>query len=255
MAEVSDAKKSWREDAALRVAVGNAALMRREGISSEEMAPWLEAAAKLAETGQTPLFVAFNKTRIAGICSAGDTEAPGSREAVHALRNMGLKIVMMTGDNHHAAAAVADSLGIPEVRSELLPEDKVSAITALREQGRKSAMVGDGINDAPALAAADVGIAIGEGMDAAVDSAGVGLARRDPRGVVEAVKLGKATIRTVRQGLFFAFIYNSLAIPIAMGILTPFGGPAMSPVVAAACMAMSSVSVVLNALRLGRKKI
>jgi P-type Cu+ transporter len=164
-------------------------------------------------------------------------------------------VVMLTGDNRVTAEAVARRLGIEEVKAGVLPENKSAAVEALRAQGRAVAMAGDGVNDAPALAAADVGIAMGTGTDVAIESAGVTLLKGDLRGILRARKLSKATMRNIRQNLFFAFIYNALGVPIAAGVLYPLFGILLSPVIAAAAMSLSSVSVIGNALRLQRAAI
>lgn len=236
-----------------RILVGNAAFLRQEGVPESALAPWVEAAVKLAEEGKTPLFVASDGVP-RGICAVADAVAPGAAEAVRRLKEMGLKTVMVTGDNSRVASAIADEVGIAEVISDVMPEEKAAVVSRLKGMGRKVAMVGDGVNDAPALATSDAGIALAKGLDVAVESASVVLARGDLTAVPSAVRLGRMTLRTIRRGLFFAFVYNALAIPLAMGLLTLAGGPALSPMVAAACMSLSSVSVVLNALSLNWRK-
>ena len=171
-------------------------------------------------------------------------------EAIRALKAAGVRVVMLTGDNRATAEAVARKLGIAEVEAEVLPQDKGKTVERLRKEGRVVAMAGDGVNDAPALAAADVGIAMGTGTDVAIESAGITLLGGDLRGVAAARKLSQATMRNIRQNLLFAFIYNAAGVPIAAGVLYPAFGLTLSPVVAAAAMALSSVSVVANALRL-----
>ena len=173
-------------------------------------------------------------------------------EALKQLRQSGLRLVMLTGDNKRTAAAVARRLGIDEVEAEVLPEDKARIVQRLRSEGRVVAMAGDGVNDAPALAAADVGIAMGTGTDVAIESAGVTLVKGDLLGIVRARQLSQATMSNIRQNLFFAFLYNSAGVPLAAGVLYPFFGLLLSPIVAAAAMALSSVSVIGNALRLRR---
>ena len=171
-------------------------------------------------------------------------------EALKQLRADGIRVVMLTGDNKRTAAAVAGRLGIDAVEAEVLPEDKARIVQKLKAEGRIVAMAGDGVNDAPALAAADVGIAMGTGTDIAIESAGVTLVKGDLLGIARARRLSQATMRNIRQNLFFAFIYNSAGIPLAAGVLYPFFGLLLSPIVAAAAMALSSVSVIANALRL-----
>jgi Cu+-exporting ATPase len=170
--------------------------------------------------------------------------------ALQALRDEGLRIVMLTGDNRTTAAAVARKVGIEEIQAEVLPEHKNAAVRRLREQGSVVAMAGDGINDAPALAQADIGIAMGTGADVAMESAGITLVKGDLRGLVRARRLSEATMRNIKQNLFFAFVYNALGVPIAAGVLYPFTGLLLSPIIAAAAMSLSSVSVIGNALRL-----
>ena len=200
------------------------------------------------------MHVAFDG-REAGLIALADTVRPEAREAVDQLRAQGLQVILMTGDNETTAAAVARQVGIDQVFAELLPGDKADKVRALQEQGRIVAMVGDGINDAPALARADIGIAIGSGTDVAIESADITLMRSDLRAVPRAIALSRATMRTIRQNLFWAFVYNALGIPIAAGVLYPFTGWLLSPIIASAAMASSSVSVVLNSLRLRRVEL
>ena len=231
------------------VLIGNAKLLRERGI---DVADAESRAAALAEAGKTPMFVAADG-RFAGLVAVADTVKPESREAVAALKAMGLEVVMMTGDNRRTAEAVARQVGIDRVLAEVLPEGKAREVKRLQESEKKRVgMVGDGINDAPALAQADVGIAIGTGTDVAIEASDVTLIRGDLRGVVSAIALSKATIRTVKQNLFWAFIYNVIGIPIAAGALYPITGWLLSPVIASAAMSLSSVSVVTNSLRLRR---
>jgi len=212
----------------------------------------LEAdASGFAQEGKTPLFVAADG-KVLGLIAVADVVKPGSAAVVAELKRMGIEVVMMTGDARATAEAIAAPLGITRVLAEVLPGDKASAVKALQAGGRKIAMVGDGINDAPALAQADVGIAIGTGTDVAMESADVVLMRDDLEGVLTALQLSRRTIGNIRQNLFWAFGYNVLGIPIAAGVLYLFGGPLLNPVIAAAAMSMSSVSVLLNALRLKR---
>ena len=204
---------------------------------------------KLASEGKTPMFAAING-EFAGVVAVADTIKPESKEAIRALQNLGLEVVMMTGDNKRTAEAVAKEVGIKRVLAEVLPEGKSSEVKKLQAEKKLVGMVGDGINDAPALAQADVGIAIGTGTDVAIEASDVTLIKGDLRGVVTAIALSKATIRSVKQNLFWAFIYNVLGIPIAAGLLYPFFGILLSPIVASAAMSLSSVSVVANSLRL-----
>jgi Cu+-exporting ATPase len=193
--------------------------------------------------------------KLAGTVRLEDPVKPTTPAALAALRAQGLRIVMLTGDNKRTAAAVAAQLGIAEVEAEVLPEDKARVVKRLREQGRVVAMAGDGVNDAPALAAADVGIAMGSGTDIAIESAGVTLVKGDLQAIARARALSAATMRNIRQNLFFAFVYNAAGVPLAAGVLYPLTGVLLSPIVAAAAMALSSVSVIANALRLRRQEI
>jgi Cu+-exporting ATPase len=204
--------------------------------------------------GETALYLSLEGT-LSGILFLSDPLKPSAAPAVAALHAAGLRLVMLTGDRREAAGAVARSLGIDEVRAEVLPAGKKDAVEALRAEGRVVAMAGDGVNDAPALAAADVGIAMGTGTDVAMESAGITLLSGDLAGIVRARKLSQATIRNIRQNLFFAFAYNSIGVPIAAGVLYPFFGILLSPVIASAAMTFSSVSVITNALRLRRLKL
>lgn len=204
---------------------------------------------KLASEGKTPMFAAIDN-KYAGIVAVADTIKPESKDAIRALQNLGLEVVMMTGDNQRTAEAVAAQVGIKRVLAEVLPEGKSGEIKRLQAEKKIVGMVGDGINDAPALAQADVGIAIGTGTDVAIEASDITLIKGDLRGVVTAIALSKATIRAVKQNLFWAFIYNVIGIPIAAGVLYPFFGILLSPVLASAAMSLSSVSVVANSLRL-----
>jgi len=230
------------------ILLGNLRLMEEKGIDLNGLRGEME---RLASEGKTPMVVARNHSA-AGIVAVADTLKPHSREAVEALQRMGLEVIMITGDNERTGKAVAAQMGIKRVLAEVLPWEKSRQVKKLQEEGKVVAMVGDGINDAPALAQADVGIAIGTGTDVAMESSDITLITGDLRAVVTAIQLSKRTIRTIRQNLFWAFIYNVLGIPIAAGILYPFWGILLNPMIAAAAMAMSSVSVVSNSLRLRR---
>ncbi len=208
-----------------------------------------DAANNLSEQGKTPMFIAID-SELAGLIAVADVVKASSARAIAKLHEMGIEVAMMTGDNSKTAAAIAKQVGIDRVLAEVLPQDKAREVTQLQAQGRKVAMVGDGINDAPALAQADIGIAIGSGTDVAMESADIVLMRGDLVEVATAIKLSKSTIRNIRQNLFWAFAYNVVGIPIAAGLLHVFGGPTLNPMYAAAAMSMSSVSVLGNALRL-----
>jgi Cu+-exporting ATPase len=228
------------------ILVGNTRLMRERSVEVSALAPEME---RLQSAGQTPMLVAVDG-RQAGIIAVADTVKAHAREAVETIRSMGLRVVMLTGDNARTARAIADQVGIEEVHAEVLPDHKSEEVRKLQGSGRVVAMVGDGINDAPALAQADVGIAIGTGTDVAMAASDITLIRGDLRGVTAAIRLSRATMKTIRQNLFFAFIYNTLGIPIAAGVLYPVWHITLSPVIASAAMALSSVSVLTNSLRL-----
>ncbi len=228
--------------------LGNLKLMRDRGISLDGLEKEVE---RLADEGKTPMFVAIDG-RAAGIIAVADTLKPNSQEAVKALHGLGLKVAMITGDNKRTAQAIARQVGIDRFLAEVLPQDKAEEIKRLQAGGKIVAMVGDGINDAPALAQADVGIAIGTGTDVAMESSDITLISGDLRGIVTSIALSKRTMRTMKQNFFWAFIYNTILIPVAAGILYPIGGILMSPILAGAAMAFSSVSVVSNSLRLRR---
>lgn len=228
-----------------RLLIGKAALLEQGGIAIT----LAEKAAELAALGRTPMFVAIDG-REAGIVAVADTIRPESKEAIETMHGLGLRVVMMTGDNSLTAEAVASQVGVDQVFAEVLPKDKADKVKALQAEGHIVGMVGDGINDAPALAQADVGLAVGTGTDVAMESADITLMRGDLRAVPQAIALSHATMRTIRQNLFWAFIYNVIGIPVAAGVLFPITGWLLSPIIASAAMAFSSVSVVLNSLRL-----
>ena len=230
------------------VAVGSQAFLDKLRVDVSDLARRAEA---LRQDGQSVVFVAIDG-RPAGLVGVTDPIKVSAVEAVRALQADGLRLVMLTGDHTATARAVARRLGIDEVRAEILPDAKAAAVRTMQAEGRKVAMAGDGINDAPALAAADVGIAMGTGTDIAMESAGVTLVKGDLRGIVRARRLSRQTIRNIRQNLFFAFVYNAVGVPIAAGALYPIFGVLMSPMIAAAAMSISSVSVIANALRLRR---
>ena len=233
------------------VAFGNAALMDALGVDT---APLKAKAEQLRAEGETAMFLAQDG-RLAGLLSVADPVKETTPEAVRSLHAEGIRLVMLTGDSETTAKAVAARLGIDEVIAGVLPDQKAEKVRALQAEGRFVAMAGDGVNDAPALAQAEVGIAMGTGTDVAMESAGITLVKGDLRGILRARKLSRATIRNIKQNLFFAFAYNSVGVPIAAGVLYPFFGILLSPIVAAAAMSFSSVSVVGNALRLRRSRI
>jgi Cu+-exporting ATPase len=244
-----------------RLLLGNLKLMQERGLALDGLAPRTEA---LAQEGKTPMFVAVDG-RLAGVIAVADTIKPSARDAVAELRRMGIGVVMLTGDNQRTAEAIARQAGIERVLAEVLPEDKANQVRALQQEGRVVAMVGDGINDAPALAQADVGIAIGTGTDVAIEASDITLIKGDPRDVATAIRLSKRTMRIIRENLFWAFAYNVALIPVAAGVLYPIfsntGVPGwlepvlgdygfLNPMLAAGAMALSSVSVMTNSLRL-----
>lgn len=229
---------------------GNLAFMHENNI---ELGEFEDSADKLAEQGKTPMYFADRK-EVLGIIAVADVVKPSSKKAIQELSNLGIDVVMLTGDNKRTAEAIRRELGIGTAIAEVLPEDKEREIRNLQEEGKTVAMVGDGINDAPALARANVGIAIGAGTDVAIESADIVLMKNDLLDVPTAIKLSKATLRNIKQNLFWAFFYNSLGIPLAAGLLYPFFGWRLSPMYAAAAMSLSSIFVVSNALRLRRFK-
>ena len=231
--------------------VGNESLMKEKNIDSSV---FQEQLLELSQEGKTAMFVAVDG-QLTGILAVADEMKSSSLKAVQELQSMGLEVIMLTGDREETATAIAQKAGIQKVIAGVLPDGKAAAIKNLQEAGKKLAMVGDGINDAPALVQADVGIAIGSGADVAIESADVVLMHSDLQDVVKAIKLSQATIRNIKENLFWAFAYNTLGIPIAMGLLHLFGGPLLNPMLAGLAMSLSSVSVVVNALRLGRFKM
>ena len=232
------------------VAIGNMKLLDTQGIRHDGI-PELE---ELKRQGQTVMLVAVHR-RLSGVLGVSDPLKAGGREILERLRRQGIRTVMLTGDSRITAQAVARELGIDEVEAEVSPADKHETVRRLRGQGRIVAMAGDGINDAPALAAAHVGIAMGTGTDVAMESAGVTLVKGDLQGILRARDLSRATLRVIRQNLFFAFLYNILGIPVAAGIFYPAFGLLLSPIIASAAMSFSSVSVIGNSLRLRRIRL
>ena len=229
-----------------KILLGNKKLMIEKNI---DINLFFKDSDRLANEGKTPMYIAIDGV-LGGIIAVADTIKPTSKEAIASLHKMGIKVAMITGDNKKTADAIAKQVGIDLVLSEVLPEDKANEVKKLQDKNQKVAMVGDGINDAPALAQADIGIAIGSGTDVAIESADIVLMRSNLMDVTTAIKLSKATIKNIKENLFWAFGYNVLGIPVAMGILHIFGGPLLNPMIAAAAMSLSSVSVLLNALRL-----
>ena len=233
-----------------RVAIGTAAFLRNDvGVSGQSLTQLDDKAASLRREGQTILFVAIDE-QTAGVLGVADPIKASTRDALQELKAEGIRLVMVTGDHRDTAEAVARQLGIEEVMADVLPDQKGQIIARLKSQGRVVAMAGDGINDAPALALADVGIAMGTGTDTAIESAGITLVKGDLRGLLRARRLSQATMRNIRQNLFFAFLYNVIGVPIAAGVLYPVWGVLLSPMIASAAMTFSSVSVISNALRL-----
>lgn len=234
-----------------KVLIGNKKLMTENNISIEKA---LDKCDELAKEGKTPMYIAVDGS-LSGVIAVADVVKKSSFKAIKCLQEMGIKVAMITGDNKKTAESIAKQVGIDIVLSEVLPEDKAFEVGRLQKNSNVVAMVGDGINDAPALAKADVGIAIGSGTDVAIESADIVLMKSDLNDVITAIKLSKATIKNIKENLFWAFGYNVLGIPVAMGVLHIFGGPLLNPMIAAAAMSFSSVSVLLNALRLKRFKV
>jgi Cu+-exporting ATPase len=228
------------------VLLGNLKLMEREHV---DVLAFADRARALAAQAQTPMYLAVDG-RLAGIVAVADPVKPDSKQSIARLHADGIRVVMITGDNAATARAVAAQVGVDEVLAEVLPADKASRVSALQARGEIVGMVGDGINDAPALAQADVGFAIGTGTDVAIESADITLMRGSLHGVADAISISRATVRNIKQNLFGAFVYNTLGIPIAAGALFPFTGLLLNPMIAGAAMAMSSVTVVSNANRL-----
>jgi Cu+-exporting ATPase len=234
-----------------KVALGNLKLLEDLGI---EVGDLVQQADKLRSEGQTVMLLAIDG-KAAGLIGVADPIKESTPEAIRDLHAEGIRVVMLTGDSRKTAEAVAAKLNIDDVQAEVLPDQKAAVVKKLQAEGRIVAMAGDGINDAPALAQAHVGIAMGTGTDVAMESAGVTLVKGDLRGIVRAVRLSRATMRNIRQNLFFAFFYNALGVPIAAGVLYPFFGILLSPMIAALAMSFSSVSVISNALRLRSIKL
>jgi Cu+-exporting ATPase len=234
-----------------RVALGNLKLFEELKISADALRDRAEG---LRAEGQTVMFVAIEK-QLAGLIGVADPIKPSTSEAIRLLHDSGVRLVMLTGDNKTTADAVARRLGIDEVHAEVLPNEKSEIVKRLQSAGRIVAMAGDGINDAPALAQAEVGIAMGTGTDIAMESASVTLVKGDLRGIAKARRLSQGTMHNIRQNLFFAFFYNLLGVPVAAGVLYPYFGVLLSPMIASAAMTFSSVSVITNALRLNKLKL
>ncbi|RTZ61293.1 MAG: copper-transporting ATPase, partial [Gammaproteobacteria bacterium] len=234
-----------------KVSLGNIKLMQDQGVDTGEQ---VRQADEGRAEGQTVMFIAIDG-KPAGLIGVADPIKASTPEAIRDLHAEGVRVVMLTGDNRTTAEAVANKLDIDRVEAEVLPDQKAEIVKKLQAEGRIVAMAGDGINDAPALAQSHVGVAMGTGTDVAMESAGVTLVKGDLRGIVRARRLSRATMKNIRQNLFFAFIYNSLGVPVAAGILYPVTGLLLSPIIAAAAMSFSSVSVIANALRLKRADI
>lgn len=231
--------------------IGNQRLMETEGIDTLEFLPIAET---LSDEAKTPVFVAIDG-KVMAVIAIADTVKEGSIQAIRDLKDMGIEVSMLTGDRKKTAQAIARITGVERIFSDVLPDQKVEVVRSLKEEKKVTAMVGDGINDAPALIEADIGIAIGTGTDIAIEASDITLIKGDLRSVVEAIRLSKQTMKTIKQNLFWAFFYNVIGIPIAAGLLYPFGGPFLNPMIASGAMAFSSVSVVTNSLRLRKKRI
>jgi Cu+-exporting ATPase len=234
-----------------RVTLGNAAFLAECGIDTTALA---DRAEQLRADGATAIFIGIDG-KVAGALAIADPVKASTPEALRALKSQGIRVVMLTGDNWTTAKAVARRLDLDEVEAEVLPDQKSAVVKRHKDEGRVVAMAGDGVNDAPALAAADVGIAMGTGADVAMESAGVTLLKGDLTGIVRARRLSQAVMSNIRQNLFFAFIYNALGVPVAAGVLYPLFGILLSPIIAAAAMALSSVSVIVNSLRLRQSRL
>jgi Cu+-exporting ATPase len=248
-AENFEARSGFGVEARLhqqRWLVGRETLLQETSIDTATAS---ESRDKLAQQGKTVIFAAVDG-RLAGLIALADTAKPGARESIARLREMGLEVAMITGDNRQTAEAIGREVGIDRVLPEVLPDRKAEEIKKLQASGQAVAMVGDGINDAPALAQADLGIAVGAGTDVAIETADMILVGNDLKGVVAAIELSRKTIKVIRQNLFWAFAYNVVGIPLAAGIFYPWTGWLLSPIIASAAMAFSSVSVVMNSLRL-----
>ncbi|MEA4830742.1 MAG: heavy metal translocating P-type ATPase, partial [Enterococcus thailandicus] len=234
----------------LDISLGNEKYFETQNIDISKLK---EDSNRLASEGKTPMFISNNQILL-GIIAVADTVKPTSMFAIEQLKKLGIKVIMLTGDNKRTAKAIAKQVGIDYVISEVLPQDKAQHVKTYQAEGQKVAMVGDGINDAPALAQADIGIAIGSGTDISIESEDILWMKDDGQSVPTAIELSKKTIRNIKENLFWAFAYNILGIPVAMGVLYIFGGPLLSPIIAGAAMSFSSVSVLLNALRLKKFK-
>jgi Cu+-exporting ATPase len=234
-----------------RVLAGSRSFLAQNGVDTKQ---WENRAEAWRGEAKTVVFIAVDGRAVA-LAAVADPIKESTPEAIVALKQAGIRIVMLTGDSRRTAEAVAKQLGMDEALAEVLPADKAGHVKRLQAEGRRVAMAGDGINDAPALAQADVGIAMGTGTDIAMESSGVTLVKGDLRGIARAARLSRATMRNIKQNLLFAFGYNALGIPLAAGVLYPFTGLLLSPMVAAAAMALSSVSVVTNALRLRKARL
>jgi Cu+-exporting ATPase len=231
--------------------LGNDSFLKSEGVDAS---PFAAEAETLRKDGATAIFVGIDR-QAQGVIAIADPIKATTLEALRVLREAGMRIVMLTGDNRTTAEAVAAKLGITEVEADILPDQKAKVVKRLQNEGRIVAMAGDGVNDAPALAAADIGIAMGKGTDVAIESAGITLLKGDLMGIAHARRLSQGTMRNIRQNLLFAFLYNAAGVPIAAGVLYPALGLLLSPMIAAAAMALSSVSVIANALRLRMMKL